>query len=171
MGFLHSLLDFRSLGAGCTLLGLTLAARTIPLRLRKLLFIYCLLLTLVTLPWTANKILTDTSGRATRSNVERSAMLEAAWEGFLASPLIGNGSWFSRSNVWDIFLTIRSIREHEAGGGLRFDSRNFEGVAIHSQILTALAEGGAFGATFFSSMALLFFGVFGFYLRTRPGTG
>ena len=149
LGFLHSLLEFRSLGAGCTLLGLTLVARTIPLRLRKLLFIFCLLLTFVTLPWALDKILTDTSGRATRSNVERSAMLQAAWEGFLTSPLIGNGSWFSRSSVWDIFLIIRSTKEHEAGGGLQFDSRNFEGAAIHSQILTALAEGGVFGATFF----------------------
>ena len=160
LGFLHSLLGFRSLGAGCTLLGLALAARTIPLRLRKLLFVYCLLVVLVTLPWAAGKILTDTSGRATRSNVERSAMLEAAWEGFLNSPLVGSGSWFSRSNVWDMFLTIRSIREHETGGGLHFDSRNFEGVAIHSQILTALAEGGAFGASFFFIYgALIFWGI------------
>ena len=114
----------------------------------------------MTLPWAANKILTDTSGRATRSNVERSAMLQAAWEGFLTSPLIGNGSWFSRSNVWDMFLIIRSTREHEAGGGLHFDSRNFEGAAIHSQILTALAEGGAFGATFFFIYgALIFWGI------------
>ena len=168
LGFLHSLLGFRSLGAGCTLLGLTLAARTIPLRLRKLLFIYCLLVVLVTLPWAAGKILTDTSGRATRSNVERSAMLEAAWEGFLNSPLIGNGSWFSRSSVWDIFLLIRSTKEHEAGGGLQFDSRNFQGAAIHSQILTALAEGGAFGATFFLIYgALMLWGIW-FLLTDAP---
>jgi hypothetical protein len=35
-------------------------------------------------------------------------------DGFLASPLLGNGSWFSRSNVWDNFLIIRSTREHDA---------------------------------------------------------
>jgi hypothetical protein len=160
LGFLHSLLDSRSLGAACTLTGLMLATRAIPLRLRKLLFIYCLLLTLVTLPWTANKMLGDTSGRANRSNVERAAMLQASWEGFLASPVIGNGSWFSRSNVWDMFLIIRSTRAHEAGGGLGFDPRRFEGVAIHSQILTALGEGGAFGATFFFIYgALLIWGI------------
>jgi hypothetical protein len=160
LGFLHSLLNSRSLGAACTLLGVTLAARTIPLRLRKVLFIYCLLLTLVTLPWTANKMLGDTSGRTNRSDVERAAMLQTSWEGFLASPVIGNGSWFSRSNVWDMFLIIRSTRAHEAGGGLGFDPRRFEGVAIHSQILTALAEGGAFGATFFFIYgALLIWGI------------
>jgi O-Antigen ligase len=149
LGLLHSRLDYRSLGAVCTVLGVMLATRAIPLRLRKLLFLSCFLLTLMTLPWTANKMLGNTDGRANRSNVERSAMLQAAWEGFLASPVIGNGSWFSRSNVWDNFLVIRSTREHEAGGGLGFDSRSFEGAAIHSQILTALAEGGVFGATFF----------------------
>jgi hypothetical protein len=160
LGFLHSLLDYRSLAALCTLLGLMLAARAIPLRLRKVLFIYCFLVTLVTLPWTANKMLGDTSGRANRSNVERAAMLQASWEGFLASPVIGNGSWFSRSNVWDMFLIIRSTRAHEAGGGLGFDPRRFEGVAIHSQILTALGEGGAFGATFFFIYgALLIWGI------------
>ena len=160
LGFLHNLLNYRSLAGACTLLGLMLGARTIPCRLRKLLFIYFLLLALVTLPWTAKMILEDTSGRSTRSNVERSAMLQAAWEGFLASPVIGNGSWFSRSNVWDNFLIIRSIREQEAGGGLGFDPRNFEGAAIHSQILTALAEGGVFGATFFFIYgALIFWGI------------
>ena len=160
LGFLHSLLGFRSLAGLCTLLGLMLATRTIPRQLRKLLFIYFLLLALVTLPWTANMILEDARGPATRSNVERSAMLQAAWEGFLASPVIGNGSWFSRSNVWDNFLIIRSVREQEAGGGLGFDPRSFGGAAIHSQILTALAEGGAFGATFFFIYgALIFWGI------------
>ena len=160
LGFLHSLLAYRSLGAVCTVLGLMLATRAVPLRLRKVLFIYCFLLTLVTLPWTTKKMLGDTSGRPNRSNVERSAMLQAAWEGFLASPVIGNGSWFSRSNVWDMFLIIRSTREHEAGGGLGFDPRSFEGLAIHSQILTALAEGGVFGATFFFAYgALMLWGI------------
>jgi hypothetical protein len=165
LGFLHSILAYRSLGAVCTMLGLMIATRAIPLRLRKVVFIYCFLLTLATLPWMANRMLGDSSGRASRSNVERSAMLQAAWESFLASPVIGNGSWFSRSNVWDMFLVIRSTREHEAGGGLGFDPRSFEGVAIHSQILTALAEGGVLGATFFFTYgALIVWGIW--YLLT-----
>jgi hypothetical protein len=159
LGFIHILLAYRSLGAECIALGLGLAARSIPLRLRKVLFIYCLLLTVMTLPWTATRILGDTGGPGNRSNVERSAMLQSAWEGFLASPVIGNGSWFSKSNVWDMFLVIRSTRAHEAGVG-GFDPRRFDGVAIHSQILTGLAEGGIFGAAFFFIYgALIFWGV------------
>ena len=82
-------------------------------------------------------------------------MLQAAWEGFLASPLIGNGSWFSKSNVWDNFLMIRSQKERESGRGLGFGAADFEGAAIHSQILTALAEGGILGSTFFVLYAVL----------------
>ena len=160
LGFLHSLLGFRSLAGVCTLLGLMLATRTIPRQLRKLLFIYFLLLALVTLPWTANRILKITADAplARMSNVRPWYRLPG--KASSASPVIGNGSWFSRSNVWDNFLIIRSIREQEAGGGLGFDPRSFEGVAIHSQILTALAEGGAFGATFFIIYgALIFWGI------------
>ena len=165
LGFVHILLASRALGAECIVLGLGLATRAIPLQLRKVLFIYCLLLTVMTLPWTATRILGDTGGPANRSNVERSAMFQSAWEGFLASPVIGNGSWFSKSNVWDGFMIIRSTRAHESGGGLGFDSRHFEGLAIHSQILTALAEGGFLGATFFFIYgALIFWGIW--YLLT-----
>jgi hypothetical protein len=39
---------------------------------------------------------------------------------------------------------IRSQKERESGGGLGFGTTDFEGIAIHSQILTALAEGGTF---------------------------
>ena len=82
-------------------------------------------------------------------------MIQAAWEGFLESPLIGNGSWFSKSDVWDNFLMIRSQKERESGQGLGFDPHNFEGIAIHSQILTALAEGGILGGTFFLMYTVL----------------
>ncbi|HEY5812124.1 MAG TPA: hypothetical protein VIT23_05685, partial [Terrimicrobiaceae bacterium] len=94
-----------------------------------------------------------------------SAMIQAAWEGFLTSPLIGNGSWFSKSDVWDNFLMIRSEKEAAAGRGLGFDIRDLEGAAIHSQILTALAEGGILGGTFFFLYTILILCAF-WYLLT-----
>ena len=156
LGILHLLMHFRSLGMQCLLLAaLLLGTTTVPRVYRKYLFIICLPLILAALPWTLERLLNNTGGRASRSNVERSAMLQAAWEGFRASPLVGNGSWFSRSYVWDNFLTIRSQKAFETGDSLGFNSHEFEGIAIHSQILTALAEGGVLGATFFLAYSAL----------------
>jgi hypothetical protein len=131
---------------------------------RKYLFIICTPVFVVASPWVLESFLTGGQGTATRSNVERSAMIQAAWEGFLESPLIGNGSWFSKSNVWDNFLMIRSQKERESGGGLGFDPHDFEGIAIHSQILTALAEGGILGGTFFLIYPVLILAGFWFML-------
>ncbi len=150
LGTFHLLMQYRSLGAACVLLaGLLIFAKTLPRLCRKYLLIICLPIALVSLPWVVGDFVTGTLGSATRSNVERSAMLQAAWEGFLTSPLIGNGSWFSKSDVWDNFLTLRSAKALAANEELGFDPTDFEGVAIHSQILTALAEGGLFGGAFF----------------------
>jgi hypothetical protein len=166
LGVLNSALGSRSHGAVCLLVGLLIFAHKLPRVLRKGLFIAATLLVIVTLPWTMDRMLGKTEGRANRSNVERSAMLQCAWEGFLGSPLIGNGSWFSRSQVWDNFLLIRSEREREVGGGLGFDARNFENVAIHSQILTTLGEGGLFGGTFFAALAAFSFWALWYCLTT-----
>jgi hypothetical protein len=155
LGVLHLLMQYRSLGIVCLLLAGLLLSRSLPPLFRKYLCIMCIPIAFVGLPWTLNVLLADTEGSANRSNVERSAMLTAAWEGFLASPWVGNGSWFSKSDVWDNFLLIRSQKEVETGGKLGFDPRDFEGKAIHSQILTALAEGGLLGGTFFLAYTVL----------------
>jgi hypothetical protein len=166
LGVLNSALGSRSHGAVCILVGLLIVTHKLPRASRKALFITATTLAIVTLPWTTKKMLGETEGGANRSNVERSAMLQCAWEGFLASPVIGNGSWFSKSQVWDNFLLIRSEKERELGGGLGFDAHDFENVAIHSQILTTLSEGGLFGGTFFASLAALCFWALWYCLTT-----
>ena len=169
LGIVHLLMHFRSLGMQCLLLAVLLLSTKIVAQVyRKYVFLICLPLMLGALPWTVGRLLTDTGGRASRSNVERSAMLQAAWEGFIASPVVGNGSWFSRSDVWDNFLMIRSQKAFDAGKGLGFDSREFEGIAIHSQILTALAEGGLLGGTFFVAYAALL--LLGFWFLLTEAT-
>ena len=151
-------MKFRSLGWECLLLAaLLVASNTLPRLWRKYLFIIGIPIFLVALPLAHENFLTGTSGTASRSNVERSAMIQAAWEGFLASPLIGNGSWFSRSNVWDNFLIIRSQKEREPGRGsasIRTTSRELRFIP---EILTALAEGGLVGGTFFLMYTVLIF--------------
>jgi hypothetical protein len=165
LGVLHLLLKFRSLGATCLLIAaLVVVANTLPRLWRKYLFIICTPILVIASPWALESLLTGSQGTATRSNVERSAMIQAAWEGFLRSPLIGNGSWFSKSDVWDNFMMIRAQKERESGQGLGFDPRDFEGIAIHSQILTALAEGGILGGTFFLMYTFLILAGFWFML-------
>jgi hypothetical protein len=166
LGALNNAFHARSHAAVCFLVGLFILAYRLPRVFRKVLFITATLLVIVTLPWTTKRMLGETEGRANRSNVERSAMVQSAWEGFLASPIIGNGSWFSKSQVWDNFLLIRSEKERKSGGGLGFDPNNFENVAIHSQILTTLCEGGLFGGTFFAALAAFSFWALWYCLTT-----
>src|SRR5262249_28324147 len=85
---------------------------------------------------------------------DRSAMVQAATEAFLASPVIGHGSWFSRSDVYDNFVQIRADLAKEAGiGGFVGPNEEPGDVALHSQLLVAPAEGGSFRATFFFAYA------------------
>jgi hypothetical protein len=88
--------------------------------------------------------------RATRSDIERAAMVTAAKEAFEQSPLIGHGSWFSNSDVYDNFMLIRHEAAKQARvGGFAGANRAPGDEALHSQILVALAEGGLFGGAFF----------------------
>ena len=156
LGLLHLFMKFRSLGWECLLIAaLLVASNTLPRLWRKYLFIIGIPIFLVGLPMVLGSFMTGPKSTESRSNAERSSMMQAAWEGFLASPLIGNGSWFSKSNVWDNFLMIRSQKQAEAKIGFGFDPNDFEGAAIHSQILTALAEGGLLGGTFFLMYTVL----------------
>jgi len=170
MGVLHAALDFRSAGAICIGLGVLNGLFVVPQQVRKILVGAVAVVLLITSPWTAPMMFADTDGRANRSNVERSSMMQAAWEGFTESPLIGHGSWFSNSDVMDNFLLIRSQKASLAGGGMGFKDDDFEGVAIHSQILVTLAEGGFFGGTFFFVYAGFICWAFWFCLVETPWT-
>jgi hypothetical protein len=149
LGVLHAVMDFRSFGGICVFLCFLLSLRALPKITRKSILAVGGGATLLLMPLISQKMFSNTGGRSDRSNVERSSMLTAAWEGFLASPVIGNGSWFSNSNVIDNFLLIRAEREQLSGGGLGFDNSSAEGMAIHSQMLVTLAEGGLVGGAFF----------------------
>lgn len=145
----HAVMAFRSAAAACWLVAGLLALRYLPLRLRQGLVIGGVIAVTLASPMLVSNTFTSESGRSNRSNIERGAMLRAAWEGFASDPLIGQGSWFSKSHVMDNFLLIRKQVCDESNNGGGFDHNDFEGVTIHSQILVALAEGGIFGATFF----------------------
>jgi len=148
-GGVHTALAFRSAGAACWVIAGLLALRYLPSQLRKVVLVTGLAALLVASPRIVAHTFTSKSARANPSNIERGAMLQAAWEGFISSPLIGQGSWFSKSNVTDNFVLIRHEGAQENHGTIGFEETDVEAVSIHSQLLSAMAEGGIFGATFF----------------------
>ena len=149
LGGLHTAMGFRSAGGACWVIAALLALRYIPLRLRQGMMLAGMAAIVIASPHMVAHTFTSESARANRSNIERGAMLQAAWEAVSESPLIGQGSWFSKSNVTDNFVLIRRAAAQENRGSIGFDESDIEEVAIHSQILASLAEGGIFGGMFF----------------------
>jgi hypothetical protein len=152
LGAVHFALDFRSVGALCFLLAGATGLQILPLRLRPWALPCSVLATLAVAVVFFGGVRSgdEMEHRASRSDVDRSAMLQAATEAFVGSPLIGQGSWFSRSPVYDNLLQIRHDLAQEAGvGGFVGPNEEPEAVALHSQILVTLAEGGVFGGAFF----------------------
>jgi hypothetical protein len=149
MGTVHFLLDYRSLGGLCLLVGMLTFLQITPQRFRLWLAPLMMVASLGAVFWVYGQTQGDNT-RATRSDVERSAMITAALEAFEQSPLIGHGSWFSNTDVYDNFMVIRHAEAKQAHVGGFVDPNKEPGaIAVHSQILVALAEGGLFGGAFF----------------------
>lgn len=156
LGVLHFALDFRSLGMLCLLVAALVSVQAFPRSARAWIAPLGLAVALFLVALVYARTRSDREGqRSTRSDVERSSMVIAALEAFRESPLLGHGSWFSRSDVMDDFMVIREERAKLAGvGGFAGSNDEEEGVTLHSQILVTLAEGGLFGAAFFIPYAL-----------------
>jgi hypothetical protein len=149
MSVVHLLLDYRSFAIACFLAGTATLITLFPRRVRTWLIFPAVIIAASAIGVYAVKHRDDIK-RSTRSNVERKAMIIAAARGFYSSPLIGQGSWFSNSDVMTNFMLIRAEEAKDAEvGGFSDVKDGVKEVAIHSQILVALAEGGIFGATFF----------------------
>ncbi|MEJ1973908.1 MAG: hypothetical protein WDM96_16035 [Lacunisphaera sp.] len=152
LGALHFAMDFRSMGGLCLTLAAATGLQMLPPRVRLWTLPCCLLATLGIASFLFGHVRSgdEMAHRSSRSDVERSAMLQATWEAFRGSPLIGQGSWFSRSDVYENFAQIRDDLAKEAGiGGFSGPNEEPETVGLHSQILVTLTEGGVFGASFF----------------------
>jgi hypothetical protein len=156
LGVLHFCFDFRSLGMLCLLVAALLCVQAFPRVVRAWIAPVGLACALALVGVVYAHTRSDREGeRSTRSDVERGAMVIAALEAFQGSPLLGHGSWFSRTDVMDNFMIIREERARIAGvGGFAGSNEEEEGVTLHSQLLVTLAEGGLFGAAFFIPFAL-----------------
>jgi hypothetical protein len=153
MSVVHFAMDFRSFGGICLIAGAATLMTLFPRKIRPWLVIPAI--TLVGFGIGGYLFSHSSTHRATRSDLSRTAMLVAAYQGFCSSPIIGQGSWFSNSHVWQNFMLIRAeAAKAEHIGGFPEANEDPGSVAIHSQILVALAEGGIFGATFFIAFGL-----------------
>lgn len=151
MGLVHFVMDFRSLGMICLLVAVFTGVQLFPRTWRSWVVPVGLAAGLAAVSVVYQFTQADREERrSSRSNIDRSAMVLAATEAFKESPFIGHGSWFNRSDVIDNYLLIRDAAAKEADiGGFAGPNEEVEGVALHSQMLVALAEGGLFGAAFF----------------------
>lgn len=149
MAAVHWAMDFRSMALICALLAAVLALTWFPLRVRGWLVPLGVVLAVAAFAL-RGQIVGEGSERSKRSDAERTAMLSAASEAFFASPLVGQGSWFSNSKVMDRFVEIRAENARAAGVG-GFGDDDGETMAIHSQMLVGLAEGGLLGGCFFAT--------------------
>lgn len=148
VGVLHLNLDYRSMGGICIVAAMLVLLLRTPSRFRW--WIAPLGLALAVAGVFQLYEQSQRGTRATRSDIERAAMVTAAKEAFEKSPLIGHGSWFSNSDVYDNFMLIRHEAAKQARvGGFAGANQAPGDEALHSQILVALAEGGVFGGAFF----------------------
>jgi hypothetical protein len=149
LGVLNFALDYRSLGGLCLAVAASTLLHFAARRARLWLAPFILAATAVLVALTGS-LAAPEGRRSTRSDIERSAMITAASEAFRESPWIGHGSWFSNTDVYDNFMTIRHAAAVAAHLGGFADANHDPGdTALHSQILVALAEGGVFGGVFF----------------------
>ena len=151
LGLANFILDFRSLGMICLLVAALVFVQVFPRVWRVWIAPLGLAAGLAIGIAIYAHTRSDREGqRSSRSNVERTAMVRAALEAFQASPILGHDSWFSRTRVVDNFMAIREEGARLEGvGGFAGANDEEEPVALHSQLLVTLAEGGLFGAAFF----------------------
>jgi O-antigen ligase len=148
LGLLHFVMDYRAFGGFCFLVGSLLLVQALPRRWRPVVLPVFVAFGLVGIFFVYLRSQGDDQNRTNRSNLERSAMVQAAAEAFVQSPFIGHGSWFSNSRVMENFAAIRWQEAQIAHMG-GFAEEDGDDMALHSQILVALAEGGVLGGAFF----------------------
>jgi O-antigen ligase len=138
----------------------------VPSSFRKVAIAFALITAAVTIS-TAYFFLDETAPTSHEgSNKERYAMVSVAADAFIASPLVGHGSWFSATHLVRKIEDKRMKIEDGFGG---YNEQEAAAISIHSQLLVSLAEGGFFGGLFFIVYgALVIWGLFYALHHERP---
>jgi len=82
------------------------------------------------------------------SDMERQSMIETALEAFISNPVVGQGSWFTATKINRLEDKMARKDPHFHG----YTEEEVHRIAIHSQLLVSLAEGGIMGGLFFLFM-------------------
>jgi hypothetical protein len=166
LGILHIVLEFRSLGLECLLVAVALYLIRLP-RVWRMVAVFGSVAAIgLALSGLFDEHVQKSGISKHVSDSERRAMMEVAAESFADSPLIGQGSWFSATGM-KRRIEERFIQLSETFNG--YTEEQEHDLAVHSQLLTALAEGGLFGASFFIAYGILLMWAMAFCLRTtRP---
>ena len=143
LGVLHLFMGARSMGGICLLTGGLLTVHRARGLWRPLTWAIAMA-GVALLLWSIQSRVEDEQNHS-GSNVERQAMLETAGDLFLDSPLIGQGSWFTTRKL----AKLEEKRRNIDGTFLEYTAEEAEQIAIHSQLLVSLAEGGILGGVFF----------------------
>lgn len=165
-GALNLALGFRSLGAVCLIVGVIALIIEPEHPLTRLRLTLASLLSVVSLLGTYMFFEATQDKRAEGSNQERAALSEAAWDGFLSSPLLGQGSGFSDDRA----VTIAQHKRVDRGEQKQVSVMRSEDLTVHSQLLSALADCGVLGAIYFILYGWLLIRAFPLALRfEHPG--
>ena len=144
-GVLHLTLGFRSFGACCLIAAALAPAPWLARGWRFGSVGLSLVAGGVLLVFVYSTIVLDALGTS-GSDLSRQAQLESGAEAFLESPLIGYGSRYSRTPIMDRFYARRAeLRLEEKTKPIEEERE----LSLHSQLLTALTEGGLAGGAFF----------------------
>jgi hypothetical protein len=151
MAAISMALGGRSLGGICLLVGILYGLRYARGIFRPV-AIFAALGALVLLLAEANTVILQNLGKE-GSSLERQSMIETAGEAFLSSPFIGQGSWFTSSGK--MLAQLEENRQQLDPKFHHYSEDEGRQIAIHSQILVALAEGGILGGGFFIFYGML----------------
>jgi hypothetical protein len=150
LGLLNLALGARSLGATCLLTAGLLALNQARGIWRPMAFLASIGVT-VGLLVVANILFVEQQDHS-GSNIERQSMIEGAAEAFVSSPLVGQGSWFTATEMISRIEEKRQALESTFRGYTAEEARK---LSIHSQLLVSLAEGGILGGAFFLGLGAL----------------
>jgi len=168
LGIFHILVDFRSVGVMCVVIGCVTVSTSLPRGRWPLRggLANALMVILGVLAITYALQRSDGfSKRREAADVWRLAALEVSARAITESPLVGHGSWASSAELLD---SVRSARR-DRGSTMGFDTENFQ---AHSQILQMWFEGGLLALMFPVTLGcVLTKGLWAVWRHLRKGRG
>ena len=153
LGTVHIFLAFRSLGTACFIGGALVFVPKIGKRFRKAAVVGAMVIVVPVLIYIFSAAgFNEDEARSKGSNENRSDMLVVGWNAFVDHPFLGNGSRLVKTGVMERYFAERTLRSKDKRVLTEEDETE---KSLHTQILSALAEGGLLGGAFFFIYGLI----------------